>query len=129
MKKTATVLLAILTLICSISFVACNKGTKYNLISVTGLVGVSVNTYNYNYIELKEDGTYYLENKVKMNGIITKQSGKYLIQSDGKMIISDSDNGNDFLLGIGESITCINGQITVSLTGYGYDNITMIYKA
>lgn len=129
MKKTATVLLAILTLICSISFVACNKGTKYNLISVTGLIGVSVNTYDYNYIELKEDGTYYLENKVKMNGIITKQSGKYLIQSDGKMIISDSDNGNDFLLGIGESITCINGQITVYLTGYGYDNITMIYKA
>ena len=129
MKKTAIVLLAILTLICSISFVACDKGTKYNLIAVKGLTGVSVNTYEYNYIELKEDGTYYLENKVKMNGIITKQSGKYLIQSDGKMIISDSDNGNDFLLGIGESITCINGQITVYLTGYGYDNITVIYKA
>ncbi len=108
-------------LLCSVCFWGCSQGTKYHLTSVSGLSGVSAMSYEYNYIELKDNGTYYLENKAKANGIVTKQSGKYLILDNGSMILSESDNGNNYLLASGETIYCINGQITVSgyISGIG----------
>ena len=53
---------------------------KYNLTSVSGLPGVSVSTYQYNFIVLNDDYSYTLENKA--NGIITKQEGNWSINDE-----------------------------------------------
>lgn len=52
---------------------------KYNLISISGIPGVSVFSYEYNYIILNDDYTYELENKV--NGIVTSQKGEWSLNS------------------------------------------------
>ena len=62
------------------SFTACNFAPKemvgrYNLTEIKGIPGVSVNTYEYNYIELKSDLTYHLENKAFNQ--ITAQDGTW----------------------------------------------------
>lgn len=52
---------------------------KYNLVSISGIPGVSVISYEYNYIILNDDYTYELENKV--NGIVISQNGEWSLNN------------------------------------------------
>ena len=52
---------------------------KYNLVSISGIPGVSLSSYEYNYIILNDDYTYELENKV--NGIVISQNGEWSLNN------------------------------------------------
>ncbi len=129
MRKKIVCILTVLVFMFSLGIIGCRKaGTRYNLVSFTGL-GVTEQAYEYNYIELYEDGTYHLENKAKANGIVTQQNGKYLVKEDGAVVLSESDNGVNYFLGAGETITCINGRLTLTVFFSGYGQVTMVFVA
>lgn len=52
----------------------------YNLVSMSGIPGVTVSTYEYNRITLEEN--YEFEIKNKAYGVVTKQTGEWDINKD-----------------------------------------------
>ena len=75
-----------------------SKKVKYKLSSVK-FANLTVGHYDYNYIEFNfGNNTYYLENKSKQNGIVTKQKGSFSIDGDSVTITnSDIPTQNYFL--------------------------------
>lgn len=65
---------------------------KYNLTEISGIPGISVSTYEYNYVELKSNGKYYLENKVY--GTVTSQEGTFEINDEMTELTLITKNGS-----------------------------------
>lgn len=80
MKQIRKALLLVTMVIALVVMTSCTKTGyegKYNLVSISGIPGVSASTYEYNYIELRSGKKYVIENKV--NSIVTSQKGTYSI--------------------------------------------------
>lgn len=77
--------------IMAFSFTACANGDRYELTYMSGL-GVSAKAYEYNYIDFNfKNNTYTLENKVKANGIVTKQTGTFKEDRFGGVTVSNNE--------------------------------------
>ncbi|MDY4788166.1 MAG: lipocalin family protein [Bacilli bacterium] len=78
--------------------VGCGKDSevvgKYNLTSISGAPGLSVTLYEYSYVELKSDGSYYLESKAKGDSTITSQKGTYEIDEELTKLTLITKNGS-----------------------------------
>ena len=97
---------------------------KYNLTKITGLMGVSASTYDYNYIELNGDYTYHLENKVY--GQVTAQDGTWTYTEETKELtfvckVNESTYSKDIAIYDAEAKT-----FTISSTIQGY-SISMTF--
>ena len=91
MKKFLIFLLPLIMIFSTFCLSACSKSDRYELTSLHGL-GVSADFYEYNYIEFNfDDNTYVLENKVKTNNIITKQTGSFIKDAFGGVTITNND--------------------------------------
>ena len=89
MKIKNFVLKIVMCLVMLFSFSSCRKAPeemcgRYNLTQISGVLGVSVSSYEYNYIELYDDYTYSLENKIY--GTVTAQSGTWSYSAETKEI-------------------------------------------
>ena len=99
---------------------------KYTLTLLEGFedYGVTVDVYEYNYIELNQDGTYHLENKA--NDTVIEQNGKFTIDENGTMVFSESDGQYDYLLLPGETATMSGKTLTISGSAEGV-NVKMAF--
>ena len=100
MKKIMTnFLMTIMLFVTMFSLSACANVDRYELTQITGL-GVSVKAYDYNYVEFNFDNkTYTLKNKVKANGIVTKQTGNFVEDGFGGVTISNNEiPSQDYIL-------------------------------
>ncbi len=138
MKKQKSILVVsvvVLLCMCVLMLAGCNSDNEppyssdnegvYSLVEITGLSGVSVSSYDYNYIALNSDGTYELKNKA--NGVVSEQTGKYSIDSNGDMTLTEADNDQNFFISTGESITCKNDELFIEGYISGYGNVTMTF--
>ncbi|MBR2466604.1 MAG: hypothetical protein IKB38_06740 [Clostridia bacterium] len=93
MKRIISFLL--LVTIVTISLASCSgSAERYELVDMD-FPGVSVEAYEYNYIEFNEkDKTYTLENEAKQNNVVTKQTGSYTVDDDGYITFTNDDNPN-----------------------------------
>ena len=85
MKKFKNIVLKVLMcLVMLLTFASCKAPAemcgRYNLTSISGIPGVSVSTYEYNYIELYDDYSYTIENKIY--GTVTTQTGEWSINDE-----------------------------------------------
>lgn len=85
---------------------------KYNLSSITGIPGVSVSSYEYNYIDLKSNGKYELKNKVEST--VTEQTGKWSY-ADGTITFKVSNMSTS----VTEEYSVIDGKIVITLSTDG----------
>lgn len=106
-----------------------NTGTKYNLVSVN-ITGVTLDQFEYNYIRFDfTKGTYWLENKVKANGIVTKQTGTFTVDNDGRVTITnDQVPSVRYLLIDGETLYFDGDKFIVTAYVQGYGTLSMTYK-
>lgn len=126
MNKKVFAAFSVLLFISCLFFTACERpNTKYTLAGIDGHPDITVQSYEYCYIKLFDDGRYYYENKLKDSNII-RQSGNYSI-SEGVMTVSDTDNGNDYILHFGETIAFDSGQITITAEISAH-TVTMIFE-
>jgi hypothetical protein len=90
-------------------FVSCTNGERYELSVIAGL-GITTDMYEYNYIDFNFDNnTYILENKVRANGIISKQTGTFSEDSYGDVVISNEDiPSQDYILYYNEQLSFSN---------------------
>lgn len=129
MKKITTAFfVALMTFFLSLSFVACSGNVvRYDLVDVD-FANVTVSHYDYNYIEFDFDsGTYELENKVKVNGIVSKQKGRFLVDADNYVTITNDDiPTQNYVLCPGEVIRFEDDKLIIegSLSGYGKVSMT-----
>lgn len=126
MKKMISLMsICFMMLLC---LVGCSKSEvvgKYNLTSISGAPGLTASLYEYNYVELKGNGSYYLENKVKNNSTITSQKGSYEIDEELTKLTLITKNGNTEV----KEIANYNKErhtFTLRTSLYGY-NITMVF--
>ena len=129
MKKFLAFLLSILLILSTTSLIACANGDRYELTSVFGL-GVSTDAYEYNYIDFDfDDNTYVLKNKAKANGIVTTQTGTFIENQFGGVIITNEKiPSNDYLLYYNETLLFSDNHniFYVSATING-KKVSMIY--
>lgn len=94
---------------------------KYNLTSISGISGVTVSSYEYNYIELKSNKTYHIENKV--GATVTQQDGKWSIK-DEKITLKITSGATTATAEykIANNVITMTDSIVVSGTTY---NVTM----
>ena len=99
MKKFLTFLLTILLTLSTFSLAGCANGDRYELTYFYGL-GVSIDAYEYNYIDFNFDNnTYTLENKVKANGVVTKQTGSFTEDLFGGVTLTNNEvPSQDYIL-------------------------------
>lgn len=92
---------------------------KYTLTSLEGFedYGVTADVYEYNYIELNQDGTYHLENKA--NDSVVEQSGKFTVDEKGSVVFSESDGQYDYLLLPDETAVMSGDTLTISGSAEG----------
>lgn len=106
--------------------------TRYDLTSMKlGSYDLS-NSFYYNYVRLDEkNGTYYLENKDKNTGIVSKQSGSYSkIGNEIKILTNNENPSIKYWLGAGETVRLVGNTLTISvkLYYYGQSNATYVAK-
>lgn len=96
---------------------------RYNLSDIN-LGGVTVEHYEYSYIEFDFDkGIYRLENKTKSNGIVTKQSGSFTTGLNEHITVTNDDiPSQNYLLYIGEELYFkgSNFYVEAYIDGIGY---------
>ena len=104
-----------------------SKTIRYDLVDIA-LASVTVDDYDYNYIEFDQaDETYYTENKV--NGITTTQSGSYAQDSDGNITFTNNKNPEqDYLLYPGEDAYFKGNKFYLSANIPGYGDVSLIYE-
>lgn len=92
MKKILiTLLVALMLIVVVCSFLGCSNGDRYELTYIYGL-GISTEVYEYNYIDFNFDNnTYVLKNKVKANGIVSHQTGKFYEDQFGGVTITNNE--------------------------------------
>ena len=105
MKKLLILLLTILLIFPVFSLTACANGDRYKLTYVSGL-GLSTEVYEYNYIDFNFDNnTYTIENKTKVNGIVTKQTGTFKENEFGGVTITNKEiPSQDYILYYNETL-------------------------
>lgn len=82
-----------------------SKKVKYKLSSVK-FSNLTVNHYDYNYIEFNfGKNTYYLENKSKQNGIVTKQKGSFSVNGKNVTITNSDIPTQNYLLSPNETLS------------------------
>ena len=131
MKKAATsFFVALMAIFVSLSFAACKRNVvRYDLVDLE-LANVTVSHYEYNYIEFNfENGTYELENKVKMNGIVTRQKGHFLVDADNYVTITNDDiPTQNYLLCPNEEIYLKDDELVVTGSIVGYGEVSMTFR-
>ena len=131
MRKIKSVLLVLLLLVSNFMIMsACNSNVvRYNLVTFENLP-VSVDAFYYNYIEFDfTNNTYKLENKTKQNDIITRQTGKFFIGTDGYVIITnDMIPSQNYFLSQGEKSYFEGERFYTKAYVYGYGTIKSIYE-
>ena len=123
-------LVAVAVVLCAtlLTFVSCGGGDKYELVDIK-FAGVTVDMYEYNYIKLNSNGTYELENKVKANDIVTKQTGEYKLLSNGKVTFTNDDIPSmNYILYQNETATLDGDTLRVEASVPGYGNVYMVFK-
>ena len=125
MKKLLSILFCV---VMCFAFASCGNITKYELIDVE-FANISISSFEYNYIEFDEkNNTYKLENKVKQNGIISKQTGTYTVDDNGNVTITNDDNANvDYFLYVGEKRYFKGNAFYVEAYIPGYGNVSMTF--
>ena len=106
MKKIIVFFLSAILLITTMSsLTACANGDRYKLTSISGL-GISTDVYEYNYIDFNfNNNTYTLKNKVKTNGIVSKQTGKFIVDQFGDVTLTNNEiPSQDYILYYNETL-------------------------
>lgn len=95
---------------------------RYDLTEISGVSGVTADSYEYNYIELKNDGYYVIANKYKkkkteQKGVWYVEEGKIYFESSRFLgFVKTTDSGNI----TGDTITMTiennSNKITLTLT-------------
>lgn len=131
MKKTITAFFVALTAIfVSLAFTACkSNAVRYDLVDVE-FANLTVNHYDYNYIEFDfGNGIYELKNKVKMNGIVTRQKGHFWVDADNYVTITNDDiPAQNYLLCPNEVIYLKDEELVVSGSIAGYGEVSMTFR-
>ena len=131
MKKFAKVFaLSLIVILSMIPLCACTSaGVRYNLIDVDFGGLASVAQYEYNYIEFDFDkGTYKVENKVKANGIVTRQTGNFYIYGDHVTITNNEVPTQNYLLCAGEQAYFVGDTFYVEGTISGFGAVSMTFQ-
>ncbi len=132
MKKFTKSLLALLFVVVSLFAVcACDdeeKGTKYSL-SEVDFANITVEHYEYSYIRFDfESGKYILKNKVKQNGIVTKQTGTFTVDEDNYVTITnDAIPTIDYFLYEGETLYFEGDSFYAEAYIPSYGNVSMVF--
>ncbi len=128
MKKIAFLLFVLVLPL--LSMLSCGTKVERFELKEVDFLTITVDHYEYNYIELNHtDGTYKLENKVKQNGIVSKQTGKFLIDKNNNIIFTnDAVPEQDYLLYSGEKCYLKDNKIYVDANILGYGDIHMIFE-
>ena len=114
----------------AITLSACSFNyTRYNLIEIN-VGGLTLEHYYYNYIEFNYDNnTYKIENKTKLNNVVTKQTGNFFVDKDNKVLFTNDDiPSQNYIMYPNENAFFQDDKFHVEayIEGYGY--INMIYK-
>ena len=131
MQKFKSILLVVLLLFSNFVIMsACNSNVvRYDLVRFENFP-ISVDAYYYNYVEFDySNNTYKLENKAKQNDIVTRQTGKFFIGTDGFVTITnDAIPSQNYMLYQGEKSYFEGDRFCteVYISGYGY--IKSIYE-
>ena len=128
MKKVWKVLVGCLMFV--LLLVGCaeeRRGTRYNLTDID-FANITVEHYDYSYIEFNfENNTYYLENKAKANGIVSRQSGNFIVDANNYVTITNNDiPTQNYLLYPGETLRFDGDNFYASayISGYGNASLT-----
>lgn len=102
---------------------AVQKAERPALFSLADVVSdiISLRDYEYNYIELYQDGRYVCKNRARANGMETTVSGYYIIDRERHDIrIFQKDGTQYFFISPGEQTFIDNSRLVVSgeLSGY-----------
>lgn len=131
MKRLATAFcIALMTILVLLSFTACNSNVvRYDLVDLE-FGSVTVNHYEYNYIEFNRDnGTYKLENKMKANRIVTKQTGRFLVDAENYVTITNDDiPTQNYLLCPNEVIRLDDDELTIEGSVIGIGEVSMTFR-
>lgn len=131
MKRLTTAFcIALMAILALLSFIACNSNVvRYELVDLE-FGSVTVSHYEYNYIEFNYDnGTYELENKVKANGIVSKQKGHFLIDVDNYVTLTNDDvPTQNYLLCPNEEICLEGDKLTIKGSILGFGKVSMTFR-
>ena len=135
MKKTVFRIVTAALLLAVLLSVFCSCGSlggakeKYNLVDIDFL-NVTVSHYEYNYITFDFDnGTYVLKNKVKANGIVTEQTGKFTVDKDDNVTFTnDQVPTQDYVLYDGEDAYFDGDKLYIEAYIDGYGEVSMVFE-
>ncbi len=114
MRRSLAIVLLAVMLLGVFSFVGCGKiEGRYELAKIKGIDGVTAKDYDYWFIQLNEDGSYYMEGEYK--GYTTKDRGYYYVDDDGNVTVYDEDHDKVYFLASSEEIVCKNGKLTLTV--------------
>ena len=100
-----------------------SKVVRYDLSSIK-CSNLTVAHYDYNYIKFNYgNNTYYLENKSKQNGIVTKQSGTFSVTGDAVTITNSDIPSQNYFLYPNETLTFSGSKFKIEayIAEYGGD--------
>lgn len=130
MKRLTIAFCTTLIAIFALSFTACNRNVvRYNLVDID-FGNVTVSYYDYNYIEFDfKNSTYELKNKVKTNGIVSTQKGKFLVDAVNYITITNDDVPTlNYLLCPNEVIRFEDDKLIIEGSLSGIGEISMTFK-
>ena len=128
-KIISLVAVAVVLAATLLSLASCfGGGDKYELVDIK-FANVTTDMYEYNYIKLNDDGTYELENEVKANGVVTKQTGEYTVLSNGKVTFTNDDIPSvNYILYQNETATLNGNTLRVEANIPGYGTVYMVFE-
>ena len=129
-KKVLCLCLTMVLLMCALLLTACGSDVeKYELVEIQ-FSTVSVEDYNYNYIEFdRERGTYKLENRVKSNHVVSRQSGDFFVDAENNVAFTNKENpAQNYILYQGEIARFIGNKLRVDATIPGYGDVYMVFE-
>ena len=106
---------------------SCGNSEKYELVDIE-FANITVDHYEYNYIEFDHDkGTYKLENKTKGTEIVSKQTGRFIVDKNDNITFTNDDiPSQDYVLYDGEKAYFSGDKLHIEayIDGYGYVSLT-----
>ena len=132
MKKIISMLLAVIlafSVVLVLGSCGGSNGERYDLVDID-FSGITVEHYEYNYIEFDHDeGTYSLKNKTKLYDTVTRQTGRFIVDPDNKVTITnDLVPTQNYLLYSGEKAYFSGNKFYVSASIPGYGNVSMTFE-